>query len=100
MNRAAIYVRASADKPTTQNQLDALHSVAALRGWVVVAIYEDKAINAKGREKRPGLDGMLEDATARKFDVVLAFAMDRVGRSLSELFDTSQHLEACQVDLY
>ena len=43
---------------------------------------------------------MLKDASRRKFDVVMAWAIDRVGRSLSDLLDTIQHLEACGVDLY
>jgi DNA invertase Pin-like site-specific DNA recombinase len=52
------------------------------------------------RNGRPGLDSMLKDASRRKFDVVMAWAIDRVGRSLSDLLDTIQHLEACGVDLY
>ena len=43
---------------------------------------------------------MLKDASPRKFDIVMAWAIDRLGRSLSDLLDTIQHLEACGVDLY
>ena len=43
---------------------------------------------------------MLKDASRRKFDIVMAWAIDRLGRSLSDLLDTIQHLEACDVDLY
>src|SRR5262245_56858217 len=43
---------------------------------------------------------MLKDASRRKFDIVMARAIDRLGRSLSDLLDTIQHLEACGVDLY
>jgi len=43
---------------------------------------------------------MLKDASRRKFDIVMAWAIDRPGRSLSDLLDTIQHLEACGVDLY
>jgi DNA invertase Pin-like site-specific DNA recombinase len=49
---------------------------------------------------RPGLDSMLKEASRRKFDIVMAWAIDRLGRSLSDLLDTIQHLEACGVDLY
>src|SRR6476620_8775890 len=48
----------------------------------------------------PGLDSVLKDANRRKFDIVMAWAIDRLGRSLSDLLDTIQHLEACGVDLY
>ena len=43
---------------------------------------------------------MLNDASRRKFDVVMAWAIDRLGRSLIDLLDTIQRLEACGVDLY
>src|SRR5262249_5517601 len=43
---------------------------------------------------------MLKDALHRKFDVVMAWAIDRLGRSLIELLDTIKHLETVRVDLY
>jgi DNA invertase Pin-like site-specific DNA recombinase len=49
---------------------------------------------------RPGLDEMLRDAQRRRFDVVMAWAIDRLGRSLIDLLGTTQTLEACNVDLY
>jgi len=52
------------------------------------------------RGGRPGLDQMLKDASRRKFDVIMAWAIDRVGRSLIDLLGTIQTLEACGIDLY
>jgi len=43
---------------------------------------------------------MLKDASRRKFDIVMAWAIDRLGRSLIDLLDTIQHFEACGADLY
>ena len=43
---------------------------------------------------------MLKDASRRKFDIVMAWAIHRLGRSLIDLLDTIQHLEGCGVDLY
>ena len=43
---------------------------------------------------------MLKDAQRRRFDVVMAWAIDRLGRSLIDLLGTIQTLEACGVDLY
>jgi DNA invertase Pin-like site-specific DNA recombinase len=43
---------------------------------------------------------MLDDASRGKFDIVMAWAIDRVGRSLFDLLKTIQHLEACGADLY
>lgn len=66
----------------------------------MVRIYNDAGISgAKGRAYRPGLDLLLKDASRRKFDVVMAWAIDRLGRSLIDLLGTIQHLEAVGVDL-
>jgi DNA invertase Pin-like site-specific DNA recombinase len=99
--RAAIYVRVSTDKQTVENQVSALRHIAERRGWEIVEQYSDAGISgAKGRDGRPGLDQMLNDASRRKFDVIMAWSIDRVGRSLIDLLGTIQTLEACGVDLY
>ena len=98
---AAIYVRVSTDQQTVENQIRELRQVAERRVWDVVEIYSDAGISgAKGRAGRPGLDRMLKEASRRKFDIVMAWAIDRLGRSLIDLLGTIQHLEACGVDLY
>ena len=99
--RAALYLRVSTDGQTTDNQRLALEAVAAQRGWSVVATYEDAGISgAKGRDKRPGLDKLLRDATRARFDVVMAWALDRLGRSLADLIGTLRSLEDAHVDLF
>jgi len=99
--RAAIYVRVSTDKQTVENQVRELKQIAECRGWEVVAEYHDAGISgAKGRDSRPGLDQMLKDASKRRFDVLMAWAIDRLGRSLIDLLGTIQTLEVCGVDLY
>ena len=87
--RAAIYVRVSTDKQTIENQLRELRQIAERRGWEVVHEYHDAGISGtKGREARPGLDEMLKDAQRRRFDLVMAWAIDRLGRSLIDLLNT------------
>ena len=99
--RAAIYTRVSTDRQTLENQRQALQGTAERRGWEVVAVYTDAGISgAKGRAERPGLDDMLKAASKGGFDVVMAWSIDRLGRSLIDLLGTIQHLEACRVDLY
>src|SRR5215475_12518567 len=99
--RAAIYVRVSTDKQRVENQLRELRQIAERRGWQVVEEYQDAGISgAKGRDQRPGLDRMLKDASKRRFDVVMAWAIDRLGRSLIDLLGTIQGLEAASVDLF
>jgi DNA invertase Pin-like site-specific DNA recombinase len=99
--RAALYLRVSTDKQTVENQEIQLRQVAERRGWEVVEVYDDAGISgSKGRADRPGLDQMLNDATRRHFNIVLVWAIDRLGRSLIDLLGTIQHLEAVAVDLY
>ena len=99
--RAALYVRVSTDAQTVENQIRELRQVAGRRGWDVVEVYSDAGVSgAKGRNGWPGLDSMLKDAGRRKFDIVMAWAIDRLGRSLTDLLHIIQHLEACGVDLY
>src|SRR5262245_45179884 len=101
MKRAALYVRVSTDHQSVEGQLRELKQVAERRGWQVTEVYRDAGISgAKGRDQRPGLDALLKDASRRKFDVVMARAIDRLGRSLVDLLGTIQHLEAVGIDLY
>ena len=99
--RAALYVRVSTDHQSVENQVRELKQVAERRGWTVEEVYRDAGISgAKGRDKRPRLDAMLKDASRRKFDIVMAWAIDRLGRSVIDLLGTIEHLEKVGIDLY
>jgi DNA invertase Pin-like site-specific DNA recombinase len=99
--RVAIYLRVSTGDQTVENQRRDLEAAAAQRGWTITATYADEGISgSKGRDSRPGLDAMLKDATRGKFDVAMAWAVDRMGRSLPDLIGTMQELHAAKVDLF
>jgi DNA invertase Pin-like site-specific DNA recombinase len=99
--RAALYLRVSTGEQTVENQRLELEAAAEARGWQVVTTYADNGISgAKGRDMRPGLDTMLKDAVRRKFDVVMVWAVDRLGRSLPDLIGTMQDLHGAKVDLF
>ena len=101
MKRAALYVRVSTDRQTVENQIARLTEIAKGRKWQIVQTFSDAGISgAKGRNERPGFDQMLKHAQRHRFDVVMVWAIDRIGRSLIDLLGTIQHLEACGVDLY
>jgi DNA invertase Pin-like site-specific DNA recombinase len=96
--RAALYLRVSTDDQTVENQRSDLHKFAELRGWNVVATYEDAGISgAKGRDKRPGLDALLKDAKRRRFDVAVFWSVDRLGRSTAGVATAMDELEAASV---
>jgi DNA invertase Pin-like site-specific DNA recombinase len=99
--RAALYVRVSSDKQTVENQIAELRRAVEYERWEEVAVYADEGISGtKGRDQRPGLDQMLEDAKRRKFDVVMVWAIDRLGRSVKGLIDTVQLIHKAKVDLF
>jgi DNA invertase Pin-like site-specific DNA recombinase len=101
LRRAAIYLRVSTDKQTVENQERELRRVATNAGWQIEVIYTDAGISgAKGRDQRPAFDNMLKDATRRRFDVVMAWSVDRLGRSLQHLVNMLSELHASGVDLY
>jgi DNA invertase Pin-like site-specific DNA recombinase len=99
--RAAIYLRVSTTGQTVENQRRELQAAAEARGWTVVAEYCDAGISgAKGREQRPQLDAMLKAAVGRRFDVLMTWAVDRLGRSLPDLIGTMQELHGARIDLF
>ena len=101
ITRAAVYLRVSTGEQTTANQARELEAAAAARGWTIVATYSDAGISgAKGRDGRPQLDLMLRDAVKRRFDVVMVWAVDRLGRSLPDLIASMQELHGAKVDLF
>ena len=99
--RVALYLRVSTDGQTTENLRLELERIAELSGWRIVGTYEDHGISgSKAREKRPALDNLLKDANRRKFDVVAAWSVDRVGRSLKDLLAFLDEIHALGIDLY
>ena len=98
--RAAIYV-VSTGSQTVENQLRELRGVAARHDWQIVTEFSDRGISgAKGREQRPGLDKLLQAVARREVDMVLAWSVDRLGRSLQDLLSFLGELHAKGVDLY
>lgn len=99
--RVAIYLRVSTSEQNTRNQRRDLKAAAERHGWSVANVYEDEGISgAKGRHDRPGLDAMLKAVTRREFDMVAAWSVDRLGRSLTDLLDVLSELHANGVGLY
>src|SRR6201991_3334780 len=101
MKRVALYIRVSKSKQDTENQRRELNAVAARSGWQIVKVYEDAGISgAKGRDKRPGLDAMMRGVNAKEFEMVAAWSVDRLGRSLTDLLAILQALRDKGVDLF
>jgi DNA invertase Pin-like site-specific DNA recombinase len=101
--RVALYGRISTETKhqTVENQLRELQAVGARLGWLVVAVFTDEGVSgAKGRDKRPGLDALLKGVARREFDLIAAWSVCRLGRSLQDLIGFLAEIQARGVDLY
>jgi len=99
--RAALYVRTSTLDQTVENQERELRAVAERLGHEIVEVYADNGISgAKGRDKRPAFDRLCRDATRRRFDMIMAWSVDRLGRSLQDLVGFLSEIHASHVELY
>ena len=101
MKRAVLYLRVSTIDQTTANQERELREIAGRMGCDIVHVYKDHGISgAKGRDKRPQFDRLCRDAAKRQFDVVMAWSVDRLGRSLQDLVSFLSELHALRIDLF
>ncbi len=98
--RAAIYARVSTGDQTTENQLRVLREVASRAGWTVVREYDETVSGVAGRGKRTALDAVMQDAARRRFDVLMAWDVSRLGRSLPQLVGVFEALRSMNVDLF
>ena len=101
MKRAVLYLRVSTVDQTTANQERELRQVGARMGCEITKVYRDHGISgAKGRDKRPAFDALCKAAARREFDAVMAWSVDRLGRSLQDLVAFLGELHALGVDLF
>ena len=99
--QVVFYVRASPDGMTVQHQLGELRAVAARRGWQVKQIYSDKGISGtKATESRPEFDKLREAIARREIEMVAAWSVDRLGRSLKDLVSLLSDMQEKKVDLF
>ncbi|MEL6064972.1 MULTISPECIES: recombinase family protein [unclassified Methylobacterium] len=100
--RVALYARVSTDQnQTVENQLRELHAAAARLGWVVIAVFTDEGVSGtKGRDQRPGYDALLKGIARREFDLVAAWSVCRLGRSLQDLVAFLGEVQNRQIGVY
>ena len=97
----ALYARVSTDGQSTENQLCELRTAIARHGWSIVAEYVDHGISrAKGGKDRPRFDALLHAVARKEFDMVAAWSVGRLGRSLRDLVSFLGDLQSKRVDLY
>ena len=93
--RAAIYARVSTVDQEPENQLQELRRYVEARGWAAVE-HVDHGVSGAA-ERRPALDRLVADARRRRFDVVVCWRLDRLGRNLKHLITLLDELQALGV---
>lgn len=99
--RVALYARVSTDGQTVENQLEELREIAGRHGWEIAHVFADRGISGtKGRDERPAFNGLLEAITRKEVDMVAAWSVDRLGRSLQHLIPFLADLQAKGIGLF
>jgi len=95
--RAACYSRCSTSEQSVDGQLEALRAYATARGWRATE-YVDAGVSG-ARERRPGLDALLQAVRRRQVDVVVCTKLDRLARSVRHLVTLGEEFRALGVEL-
>lgn len=93
--RAAIYARVSTFDQEPENQLVELRRYVVARNWTVQE-FVDRGFSGS-KDRRPALDVLIRDAKRRKFDVLVCWRLDRLGRNLKHLITLLDDLQALGV---
>jgi putative DNA-invertase from lambdoid prophage Rac len=86
MTKAVLYLRVSTDDQDVANQLPALERMALARGLEITRTFSETMSGSK--KSRPELDAMLQAGRRGEFQVILVWAIDRLGRNMSAIVDT------------
>ena len=99
--RVAIYARVSTSEQSPENQVLELKEVAHHMKWSVIETYIDYGVSgAKDRESRASFKALCEASIRREFDIIMAWSVDRLGRSLQQLVAFLSDIHAKRIDLY
>src|SRR5438034_2574783 len=93
--KAAVYARVSTLDQEPENQLAELRRYVEARGWKAVE-YVDRGVSGS-KDRRPALDRVVSDAKRRRFDVLVCWRLDRLGRSLKHLITLLDELQTLGV---
>jgi DNA invertase Pin-like site-specific DNA recombinase len=100
--RAVVYARYSSDQQreaSIEDQHEVCRRLIEQQGWTLIDTYEDRAVSGASRF-RPGYQTLLADLEAKRFDVVVVEALDRLGRKLADVADLYDRLTFAGVKLH
>ena len=97
MTAAAGYARVSTTDQDPTAQLEQLRTYCGARGWGIHE-YVDHGVSG-AKERRPGLDALLQAVRRRTVDVVVCTKLDRLARSLEQLVALGKEFKTLGVEL-
>ena len=98
--RVVTYKRTSTNHQEVENQTSSLNNQIELFGWTLLGEYSEVQSGIKSRDTRPQLRQLMEDARRRKFDRVMVYSLDRLGRSVVDVNNTINELEEVGVHIF
>ena len=98
--QVACYLRVSTLSQHSENQLIELLDVCNRNKWQITEIYEETISGTKGVDERYELNRMMHDACQKKFDKVVVWSVDRLGRSMKHLVSVLSQLDELNVDVF
>ena len=87
-----LYARVSTREQSIETQLMAIKDYCERNSLEIYKEYSDEGISGTKRS-RPQLDALLSDMRDRRFEVVVCYKLDRLGRSLSNLLQLLQEFK-------
>lgn len=96
--KVALYVRVSTLEQNPENQTKILNQYCKERDWAIFDTYIDKGTSGLKRS-RPGFNRLIKDMRSRKFNIIIIWKLDRIGRSLQHLLELAQEFNNKKIDL-
>lgn len=100
LKRVCLYTRVSTQQQTTENQLFELKSLCERNNWEIVEIYDETISGTKNNDDRKEFKRMMNDLKKRKFDKIVCYSLDRLGRKTSELINFLTLLDDYNISLF
>ena len=98
--RVVKYQRVSTESQDYENQTKSIDRQIELLGWTCVGEYKETVSGSKSRDTRPELRKLLRDSRLRKFDRVIVYSLDRLGRSTVDVINTLHELDEVGVQTF
>lgn len=96
----AIFVRVSSLQQTTENQRLELYEVCERNDWTIVEEYNETVSGTKGEDERDELKRMLTDASRKRFQKLVVWSVDRLGRNMRHLVTVLSQMKDLDIDIY